>query len=100
MTQDGNPLDNAIAERVNGILKGEALERFPIFQHLKEADVRVEKSINFYNNIRPHRSLEMNTPESVYSGKNRLVKELTKRKYRKMSTFTTRRRKVNLFSVI
>lgn len=74
MTQDGNPLDNAIAERVNGILKGEALEHFPLFQSHKEAESRVRKTIHFYNNIRPHRSLRMNTPESIYSGKKELQK--------------------------
>lgn len=81
MTQDGNPLDNAIAERVNGILKGEALEHFPLFKNLKEATERVEKTISFYNNIRPHMSLNMNTPESIYSGRKK--KEKTERKEQK-----------------
>lgn len=69
MTQDGNPLDNAIAERVNGILKSEAIERIPLFNDIEEATEKIGSFITFYNRHRPHRSIGMLTPEKVYNGR-------------------------------
>lgn len=65
MTQDGSPYDNAIAERVNGILKREWLDgmEFAGLQEVKEA---VERVVDVYNTRRPHLSLGLNTPEAVY----------------------------------
>lgn len=61
MTEDGNPKDNAIAERVNGIIKNELLYgmRFDSIQGVRKA---VETAVHFYNNERPHMSLDMLTP--------------------------------------
>ena len=66
MTQDGNPLDNAIAERVNGILKVEAIERVRLFSDINEAREKIRGFIDFYNNHRPHRSIGMSTPNKIY----------------------------------
>jgi len=65
MTQNGDPRDNAIAERVNGILKMEWLydDHFKGFQ---DAYVRVAQVINLYNNKRPHLSLNYQTPAQAY----------------------------------
>jgi transposase InsO family protein len=60
MTQSGNPRDNAIAERVNGVLKMELLE--PVFTDLDAARSGVTKAINTYNYLRPHSSISMLTP--------------------------------------
>lgn len=65
MTQDGSPYDNAIAERVNGILKAEWLELEEI-QDIKQAKKRVEEVVWLYNNERPHFSIGLNTPDTVY----------------------------------
>ena len=61
MTEDGNPKDNAIAERVNGIIKNELLQgmRFSSIQEVRKA---VATAVHFYNNERPHMSLDMLTP--------------------------------------
>jgi transposase InsO family protein len=61
MTQSGNPKDNAIAERVNGILKREFLD-FETFETITQVDVRMDEVVCFYNNKRIHRSLNMMTP--------------------------------------
>ena len=50
MTEDGNPKDNAIAERVNGIIKNELLQGMRF------------SSIQVVRNERPHMSLDMLTP--------------------------------------
>jgi len=55
MTQSGNPRDNAIAERVNGILKMEYLD--PVFTDLEAARNAVTTAINTYNYLRPHSSI-------------------------------------------
>lgn len=39
MTENGDPLENAIAERVNGILKGELLEE--VFPVMKQHNVKL-----------------------------------------------------------
>lgn len=66
MTENGDPLENPIAERVNGILKDEYLNKY---QYLTAAEVK--KSINIYNTTRPHLSCDMLTPELAHlrSGK-------------------------------
>ena len=65
MTQDGDPRDNAIAERVNGILKTEWLYG-DHFKGFPDAYVRVAQVINLYNNKRPHLSLNYQTPAQAY----------------------------------
>lgn len=64
MTQSGNPRDNAIAERVNGILKQELLKES--YDTLNQADQAVKHAVNIYNNIRPHSSLDMLTPDQAH----------------------------------
>jgi len=81
MTQNGNPRDNAIAERVNGILKMELLE--PEHANLEEAREAVTRVVNIYNYLRPHSSLSMLTPALVHGRKlkvNRCWKNYYKRK--------------------
>lgn len=65
MTQSGDPRDNAIAERVNGILKNEWFNH-DHFRDLLEAQRRVSHVINIYNNQRPHLSLNYQTPSEVH----------------------------------
>lgn len=60
MTQSGNPLENAIAERVNGILKDELLEKTYI--NYQEAKQAIAAAISIYNYQRPHSSIDMLTP--------------------------------------
>jgi transposase InsO family protein len=64
-TTDGyDCYQNALAERINGILKQEfLLYRCKTFSDLK---VLVDQSINIYNQFRPHLSLEMKTPNQVH----------------------------------
>ena len=76
MTQNGNPLDNAIAERVNGILKDEWLYQMS-FKTKRSAVIQLFNIIKLYNNLRPHLSLGMQTPEQVH--KNSTPRELPKK---------------------
>lgn len=65
MTQNGDPYENALAERMNGILKNEFLLDIG-FPTKKLALLAVRESIEIYNNERPHLSLGMKTPNEVY----------------------------------
>lgn len=60
MTQSGDPLENAIAERVNGILKDELLEK--IYSNYEQAKQAIAIAISIYNHQRPHSSINMLTP--------------------------------------
>jgi transposase InsO family protein len=55
MTEKGDPLENAIAERVNGILKTELLEE--IFADYDAAENAVAVACSTYNHLRPHNSI-------------------------------------------
>ena len=65
MTQSGNPRDNAIAERVNGILKQELLE--DVYPNIKQAQQGAAVAIDIYNRLRPHSSVDMMTPEKAHA---------------------------------
>ena len=65
MTQSGDPRDNAIAERVNGILKQELFEK--VYHGFKQAKQAVPAAIDIYNRHRPHSSVDMLTPEQAHT---------------------------------
>ena len=50
---DGDPLENAIAERVNGIFKDGYLSHYQI-QNIQQAKRELNKAIKLYNEQRPH----------------------------------------------
>lgn len=65
MTEKGDPYENAIAERVNGILKGEFLLD-KTFVSFVEAEDIVNNAIEKYNHIRPHASCDNLTPVQAH----------------------------------
>lgn len=65
MTPNSDPLENAIAERVNGILKDELLEQR--FNSFSEAQREVAIAISIYNHQRPHSSVDMLTPAIAHT---------------------------------
>lgn len=82
MTQSGDPRDNAIAERVNGILKSELLE--DVYPDIQTARVSVATAVNAYNYLRPHTSLDMLTPALAHSQVNQLKRHWTSPYQRKL----------------
>lgn len=64
MTDGYDCYQNALAERVNGILKQEFLLDVP--KDLEQARKMIAESIEAYNSIRPHLSLEYKTPDAVH----------------------------------
>lgn len=59
MTEDYNPTDNAVAERMNGILKTEWIYGMSLFKDKEMAREQIAEMIDFYNNERPHMSIGM-----------------------------------------
>lgn len=80
MTENGDPYENAIAERVNGILKDEyeLCETFSDYQTALEA---VKTAVHKYNNKRPHRSVDMMFPVDAHKHEGALKKHWKKRNY-------------------
>jgi putative transposase len=65
MTENGDPYENAIAERMNGILKDE----FGLGERLddmQQAQRLTQQSIQAYNELRPHLSCHYLTPEQMH----------------------------------
>lgn len=65
MTENGDPLENAIAERVNGIIKSEYLDCYKV-NTLDRAKQLLDSVIEAYNNERPHMSLGNMIPNQVH----------------------------------
>ena len=66
MTNNGDPYENAVAERINGILKQE----FNIDNYHAELDIMkkiVKEAVDIYNQVRPHYSNYFLTPNQMHS---------------------------------
>jgi transposase InsO family protein len=78
MTEKYDPYENAIAERINGILKQE----FHIARNIKNLDLKkkpIKNAIGIYNNLRPHLSNHMLTPREMHK-QNKLKRKQYKSK--------------------
>jgi putative transposase len=67
MTENGDPLENAVAERMNGILKEEYLKH-DIPESKDQAKQQLDRAVELYNKHRPHFSIGLLTPEKVHNG--------------------------------
>lgn len=61
MTEDGNPKHNAIAERINNTIKNEFFAKLS-FESIDEVRENVREAVEFYNQRRPHMSINGLTP--------------------------------------
>lgn len=65
MTEEKHCAENAMAERMNGILKQEDFLNHE-FASLSQARRAVDEAVRLYNTRRPHRALNLQTPEQVH----------------------------------
>lgn len=87
MTESGDPLDNALAERINGIIKGEYLDMYQV-NNIKEAKELLRAVVELYNADRPHMSISNLTPKQVHESSQSLKTERKwKNYYRKKPRF-------------
>lgn len=77
MTEKYDPYQNAVAERVNGILKQEFIKGI-LVNDLKLMEKLITQSVHIYNQERPHYSCYMNTPNMMH--KQRIIKIKTYKK--------------------
>lgn len=66
MTENGDPRENAQAERINNTVKNELLKDM-VFHSIDEVVEALAPAIRFYNNERPHMSIDMMTPAQAAS---------------------------------
>lgn len=66
MTENGDPYENALAERMNRTIKEEMLNN-RIFATFEQANEAIDKAIKVYNEVRPHQSLDFLTPEKAHN---------------------------------
>ena len=72
MTQNGDPLENAIAERVNGILKTELISSY--YEDIDKAALSIARAVIIYNFKRRHSSLNWQIPADVHNQKGPQIK--------------------------
>lgn len=84
MTENSDPYTNAIAERVNGIIKQEFLLgiKFHSFIELKLA---IDQAVYTYNYLRPHLSCHMLTPQKMHQQR-QLIRIEYRNKFRSQKT--------------
>jgi transposase InsO family protein len=86
MTESGDPLENAVAERVNGIIKEEYLDTYQC-SSIKEVEKLLKDVVKLYNDERPHMSIGNFTPNHIHHSKENIKTErLWKNYYRKKTT--------------
>jgi transposase InsO family protein len=85
MSENGDPLENAIAERVNGIIKDEYLNNYEI-ENIKKAKKVLAFVVDLYNKERPHMSIGNLYPQEVHKN-NLKTEKLWKNYYKKNPTF-------------
>jgi putative transposase len=86
MTQNSDPYENAIAERVNGILKTELISNY--YKDPVEASRHIARCITIYNYRRRHSSLNWQVPDEVHKQYG-LQKKTWRNYYYKRSKQTT-----------
>ena len=86
MTENGDPLENAIAERINRTIKdGFTFDQKTEVNCFEEVQNNLKEGIRIYNHLRPHSSVSYLTPAVAYQGKHEL-KRMWKSYYKKKPT--------------
>lgn len=73
MTENGDPYENALAERINGIIKTE-FNLYASAVGFEQTKLQIDKSIYAYNRLRPHASCDYLTPNQAHLQTEKLKK--------------------------
>lgn len=79
MSENGDPLENAVAERINGILKHEYIAHYQLVD-LEHTQELIADIINRYNKLRPHESINMMTPDDAHSKEGVIAKTWSRKR--------------------
>lgn len=74
MTENGDPKENAIAERINGIIKEEYLRRYKP-KSFTQAQFLLNRTVSLYNSERPHLSINLLTPDYTHHNKTKTYRK-------------------------
>lgn len=74
MTENGDPKENAIAERLNGIIKNEYLNKYKP-KTFDQAIFLLDRTVNIYNHERPHLSIGLQTPDYTHTNKTKTYRK-------------------------
>ena len=77
MTENGDPYENALAERMNGIIKNE-FNLYESSSGFENTYDKIRASIKAYNEERPHSSCNMLTPQQAHGHSGELQKKWKK----------------------
>ena len=88
MTLNGDPYENALAERMNRTIKEEMLQNRGFLKH-DAAEQAIRNAIEAYNELRPHASLDFKTPQFVHRTGASDLKKRWKKRPLKMTPPTT-----------
>lgn len=77
MTVNGDPYENAVAERINGILKTE-FDLYKAFKNYESAKECVDRAVEIYNEQRPHMSCDYLTPNQAYENTGKIINKWKK----------------------
>jgi len=89
MTEQSDPLENAVAERINKTIKEEFTDEKEIsFPTLAAAQKSIKRFIDFYNHQRPHRSIDWLTPAEAYKVEGELKRHWKKYQRKGLSRHT------------
>ena len=77
MTENGDPYENALAERMNRTIKEEMLNN-RIFDSFEQANEAISEAIKEYNEVRPHQSINFLTPEKAHEMTGDIPKKMEK----------------------
>ena len=86
VTQNGDPYENALAERINGILKTEWINQ-ETFLNLEHAKERIEQIVKLYNTRRLHSAHSYKTPEEIRAEESVILTEELEEELRKLQNF-------------
>jgi hypothetical protein len=89
MTERGDPYENALAERMNGIIKDE-FNLYSSQESFEQTYGRILRSVTAYNEMRPHSSCDYLTPDQAHQKKGE-IKKRWKNYSKKMLTEKTQR---------
>ena len=84
MTENGDPYENILIERLNRTIKEEFIYQF-FFGNFQQAKQVVKKSVQIYNQLRPHASLDYLTPQKAHQLNMPLKKHW--KNYRKINNY-------------
>ena len=81
MTENGDPYENALAERMNRTIKEEMLNN-RIFDSFEQAKDAINRAIKEYNEVRPHQSINFLTPQKAHNMTGEIPKRWKKYPYK------------------